>query len=121
MAKVKGFQPTIPIGKIYAAHAYYSEGHGLRDTAKKFGVSVAGLCKCFQRHELHIRSTSHANRLAHNIGPETKAMYADWLAGMSHRQIAAKYNYSPRNVGYRFKACGYKSQRDELRDYEQTA
>ncbi len=102
------YQARIPIGQIYAMYAYYSEGHGLHTVADKFGMSISGVSKCFKRHGLHIRTKSHSLRMHHDIAAQTRAMYADYMAGMSHRQIADKYNFSASGVRYRFRAGGYK-------------
>jgi uncharacterized protein YjcR len=98
-----------PTSVVIAMYEYYRAGNSLNATARKFGKSPNGVRKPFQRHGFHIRNKAHAMRLLHNVAEETRAMYADYQAGMSHRQIAKKYHYSPSAIGQRFKSYGYKS------------
>ncbi len=108
-----------PANKVYAMHAYYMDGHSMQATGTKYGVTANCVYKCFRRHNLHIRTKAHSLRLTLNLEAETRAMYADYQAGMSHSQIAAKYHYSASAIGQRFRSYGYKSRSvREARYYE---
>ena len=94
----------LPINLVYAMHEYYCAGHSVRETAKQFGVSPHGVHNSFKRHGLYIRNTSHALFVHNNLSDEIKAMYRDYQAGMSQREIGRKYHLSKSAVYRRFKA-----------------
>lgn len=96
--------PPTPPEIVYAMHAYYCEGHSLHETGKKFGFSTNSVYRSFKRHNLPVRSRSHALYIHYDTDAETRAMYADYKAGMSTREIAKNRNYSKSTVQSRFKA-----------------
>lgn len=92
-----------PENVVIAMYDYYKTGHSIRSTAQHFGLSQSAVFKAFKRAGYHIRSRSHAGYLANNLSEETKAMYQDYLSGMSHQAIAKKYQYSKSAIADRFK------------------
>lgn len=91
-----------PVNLVYAMHAYYMQGNSMIKVAKRFGKSTNCIHKAFKRHGLYIRSKSHAEYLHHNIDAEIRAMYADYLTGLSHAAVGRKYQYTASAVRYRF-------------------
>jgi hypothetical protein len=102
--------PPTPVHIIYAMYEYYADGNSLKATGKKFGLTASGVMRGFKRHGLHVRSRSHALYTHYRLDndSETRAMYADYQAGMSLRQIGKKWNYSDSTIHSRFKARGFR-------------
>jgi hypothetical protein len=89
-------------------YEYYRAGHSLQETGNKYGKSKTCVCRCFKRHGLSVRTRSHALIMHNSIGDETRAMYADYQAGMTLRQIADKWHYSDSTIFARFKLRGFR-------------
>lgn len=100
-------QPT-PLSEVLQMYAYYSDGHTLQETADQFYLSPSGVRHVFQRHGFSRRTQRHAILLRHNTREETVAMYRDYCAGMTCKQIAAKYHYDDSTVEKRFIRYGLK-------------
>lgn len=118
MAKVSGFPLLMDDNQVYIMHAYYSEGHSLRETAEKFGYSKSGVFGAFNRLHLPCRTKQHAKYINNPCADIAKQMSVDYQAGMSIPKIAAKHHYSVSGVNHLLIAYGYKRPAREVRYYE---
>lgn len=100
-------QPT-PKTDVLQMYGYYRDGHSLQETADKFYLSMSGVRHVFQQHGFARRTRRHAINIAHDNREESLAMYRDYCAGMTCKQVAVKYQYAESTVERRFIRHGFK-------------
>lgn len=93
-----------PLELVLEMYAYYQEGHTLVEVGGRFYYSDGTVQYHFRKHGLPRRPAR--NRTSAKRDAETKRMYADYEAGMSLREVAAKYGYTAPTVSLRFRRAG---------------
>jgi transposase len=120
MTKVRGlpFPLLMDDNQVRIMHAYYWDGHSLRETAEKFDVSKSGVFGAFKRLNLPRRTLQHAMHINNPCADVAKRMNIDYQAGMSIPKIASKHQYSISGVRHLLTSYGYKRSEREARYYE---